>query len=161
MNIAKANEADLKMAMELSGAIDALSQGMFPQRGNEGQDEDGEVDFFDENDPQACVRAVQHLLRIARRGSLGRVVYGCAVMLDVRNKCVDPAEDVIAHHPHVLAHENALSARPLSAWTEEDGSVLWWKFPVNEPPYVGDPTDDNWPGYHTHWTPIVEPTELT
>lgn len=71
------------------------------------------------------------------------------------------------------------SARPLEEWTEEDGDVLWWKFPIEEAPYSGSPNDcgrtclitlnlvgeehvhsvniGGWPGYHTHWTPIVEP----
>lgn len=71
------------------------------------------------------------------------------------------------------------TARPLSEWSEEDGDVLWWKFPVAEAPYVGSPlnlgrnirvtVDDEtkiftvggWPGYHTHWTALplvpVEP----
>ena len=68
--------------------------------------------------------------------------------------------------------------RPLAEWTEEDGPVLWWKFPIDEAPYVGTPFDrghtvelhtwdtadgprvafrtaiGGWPGYHTHWTPI-------
>ncbi len=70
-------------------------------------------------------------------------------------------------------------ARPIEEWTEEDGDVLWWKFPIEEAPYSGSPNDcgrtclitlnlvgeehahpvniGGWPGYHTHWTPIVEP----
>ena len=44
--------------------------------------------------------------------------------------------------------------RPLEEWWEAYGDVLWWKFPIEEPPYVGSPLDENWPGYHTHWTPI-------
>lgn len=69
-------------------------------------------------------------------------------------------------------------ARPLSEWHEGHGDVLWWKFPIEEAPYVGSPldlgytieitvrthTDDKlmrtnvggWPGYHTHWTPLPE-----
>lgn len=66
--------------------------------------------------------------------------------------------------------------RPLSEWTEEDGDVLWWRFPLMEPPYIGSPLDlgrsvrvvvdgvdggpegvtyqvGGWPGRHTHWTP--------
>ena len=42
-------------------------------------------------------------------------------------------------------------------WAEEDGPVLWWKFPLCEPPYVGTPLDDDFPDYVTHWTPILEP----
>jgi len=48
-------------------------------------------------------------------------------------------------------------ARPLADWDERDSNVLWWMFPVVEPPYVGTPLDDDWPGYHTHWTPIDIP----
>lgn len=73
------------------------------------------------------------------------------------------------------------SARPLSEWHEDIGPVLWWWFPVREPPYVGTPLDrgyyvqvqmtgrgwvetvgrnvGGWPGYHTHWTPLIVPKE--
>jgi hypothetical protein len=73
----------------------------------------------------------------------------------------------------------------LSEWHEDFGPVLWWRFPVNEPPYVGTPLDcgytvqvdiavrtytkaakrtvttdvGGWPGYHTHWTAIELPEE--
>lgn len=47
--------------------------------------------------------------------------------------------------------------RPIDEWHEEIGDVLWWTFPVQEPPYCGTPIDDNWPDYHTHWTPIIAP----
>jgi hypothetical protein len=68
-------------------------------------------------------------------------------------------------------------ARHLDEWTEEDGHVLWWIFPVTEAPWIGSPlscghtielwtqdgprprlvsrsTIGGWPGYHTHWTPL-------
>jgi hypothetical protein len=67
-------------------------------------------------------------------------------------------------------------ARPLADWHEDDGPALWWRFPIDEPPYVGTPLDlgytvevhvtaglvslgnvGGWPGYHTHWTPIPLP----
>jgi hypothetical protein len=47
----------------------------------------------------------------------------------------------------------------LDEWTEETGAVLWWRFPVVEPPYVGSPLDDDWPGHHTHWTEIPIPSD--
>lgn len=43
--------------------------------------------------------------------------------------------------------------RQLSEWHEDDGAVTWWSFPLNEPAWIGQPTDSDWPGYHTHWTP--------
>jgi hypothetical protein len=48
-------------------------------------------------------------------------------------------------------------AQPLDQWHEAEGDVLWWKFPVSEPPYVGSPLDTGWPGYYTHWTRIALP----
>lgn len=67
-------------------------------------------------------------------------------------------------------------ARPLSEWHEGMGDALWWKFPIVEPPYCGNPLDcgqtvethtsaglaarfqvGGWPGYHTHFTPIATP----
>ena len=49
-------------------------------------------------------------------------------------------------------------ARPIEEWNEDFGDVLWWKFPIEEPPYVGSPLDEKWSGYHTHWTFIPIPT---
>lgn len=77
-------------------------------------------------------------------------------------------------------NDDLRAAHPLSEWTEDVGDVLWWRFPVVEPPYVGSPLDlgkkvrfniigarepflkadfdvGGWPGYHTHWTPIALP----
>ncbi len=53
----------------------------------------------------------------------------------------------------------ATVARPIAEWHEDHGPALWWQFPVDEPPYSGSPLDDDWPGYHTHWTPIVCPVD--
>lgn len=48
--------------------------------------------------------------------------------------------------------------RPLDDWHEDIAPfALWWKFPVAEPPYCGSPLCTDWPGYHTHWTPIPMP----
>lgn len=60
---------------------------------------------------------------------------------------------------HLIANGVVVTerARPIDEWGEDNGDVLWWKFPIEEPPYVGSPLDANWPGYHTHWTPIAVP----
>lgn len=70
-----------------------------------------------------------------------------------------------------------VKARPLDEWHEDMGPVLWWSFPVDEPPYCGTPNDigqtvevhahtvhgnvkmmrfqvGGWPDYCTHWTPL-------
>ena len=51
----------------------------------------------------------------------------------------------------------ATEANHRDTWSEDIGPVLWWKFPVDEPPYCGTPLDDGWPGDHTHWTLLLVP----
>lgn len=34
-----------------------------------------------------------------------------------------------------------LDPRPIEEYHEDMGTVLWWKFPITEPPYVGTPND--------------------
>ena len=60
---------------------------------------------------------------------------------------------------HLIAHGVTVQecTRPLEEWHEDYGDVLWWKFPIEEPPYVGSPLDEKWHGYHTHWTFIPIP----
>ena len=70
------------------------------------------------------------------------------VYSSVRSKMVIALCDVL---------EAAQNAQPLVEWCEDIGCVLWWKFPVDEPPYCGSPLDTDWPGYHTHWTSLIMP----
>lgn len=60
----------------------------------------------------------------------------------------------------VAALARTPKAIPLSEWSEDYGDVLWWKFPIEEAPYVGTPLDNNWPGHHTHFTIIQIPNDL-
>lgn len=81
--------------------------------------------------------------------------------------------------PDAIIHELTMP-RPIDEYHEDMGAVLWWKFPIEEAPYVGGPNDlgqtveaevilrkhhkqskrkvrmmvGGWPGYHTHFTPI-------
>ncbi|GFM38278.1 hypothetical protein [Desulfovibrio psychrotolerans] len=52
-----------------------------------------------------------------------------------------------------------IKPRPLEEYHEDEGYVLWWTFPIEEPPYCGAPFCSDWPGYHTHWTKILLPAE--
>lgn len=75
-----------------------------------------------------------------------------------------------------------MKARPIEEYHEDMGDVLWWVFPITEPPYVGSPNDTGnvvivrtiggrygnrdtmvhvggWPGYHTHFTTIQIPDD--
>lgn len=55
------------------------------------------------------------------------------------------------------ALEQHLIAIPGDQYHEDMGPVLWWRFPIEEPPYLGMPIDFDWAGYHTHFTPLVCP----
>jgi hypothetical protein len=164
MKMAKASEADLDMAMELANALEALNShwgATMPEKIAKPQRDEDEAEGFSLDDDENCRRVCEYLIRLTRSASLFRVVCGAAVMLDPRNMCVDPNADVIEHHPDAKAGHAAKQARPLDEWEEDMSDVLWWRFPVNEPPYCGHPNCDNWPGYHTHWTPLVAPSDPT
>lgn len=159
MKMAKASEADMNMAMELVGALDVLGQRWCPcmPESIERLERDDEREQFDRDDDAQCGRAMRYLLDLTDRASLSRVVWGMAVLLDPRNQCVDPNADTIEQHPEVEAALGAKTARTLGEWHEDMGNVLWWAFPVNEPPWCGQPDDSDWPDYHTHWTPLMVP----
>ncbi len=159
MKIAKASVADLDMAMDLSDALEALSSrwgATMPEKIAKPQ-RDYEAEYFSLDDDENCRRVCEYLIRLTRSASLSRVVCNAVVMLDPCNKCVDPQADTIEHHPDTVAGIAARKAIPLSDWHEGIGAALWWRFPVEEPPYCGSPVCDDWPGYHTHWTPILVP----
>lgn len=61
--------------------------------------------------------------------------------------------DVIKRTKAALAQPEPV-ARPEDEYHEDMGAVLWWRFPIDEPPYCGSPLDSEWPGYHTHFTPM-------
>jgi hypothetical protein len=37
------------------------------------------------------------------------------------------------------------ASEPFDRWHDDDGDVLWWRFPIEEPPYVGSPLASDWP----------------
>lgn len=43
---------------------------------------------------------------------------------------------------------------PLDDWHEDLGDVLWHRFPIEEAPYCGTPTDSMFPQGAMHWTPL-------
>ena len=113
MKIAKASEADLDMAMELCGAIDAMT-GHWPAlpTGLCSQEDDANDDRFDCDDDRQCGTVLRHLLAIAERASLMRVVFGMTVLLDPRNKIVNPDADCLEHHPETVAALAAMAPAP-------------------------------------------------
>lgn len=167
MKMAKANQEDLDMAAKLVGAFESLTrrwnselpEGMQSQPAATDEDDEIELERFDSDDNEQCGRVLRYLLDVVNQGNLLRVVWGMHVLLDPANRCVDPDDDCIEHHPDAKAGLAAKDPRPLDDWHDEIGPVLWWRFPIEEPPYAGCPHSSDWPGYHTHWTPIIVPDE--
>lgn len=95
MKMAKASEADMKMALDLSQLLESLEQGYFPVE--EGSDE--ESDPFNESRADDCKKAIELIFDVLGRGSLFRVTFGMTVLLDPRNELIDPALSHLEHHP--------------------------------------------------------------
>lgn len=95
MKMAKASEQDIDVAMALVHAVESLASGFMPTA-----NDDEDAVWFDERDGEDCKKALWILLDIARKGSLGRVVCGMAVLLDPDNHIVDPNLDYLDHHPN-------------------------------------------------------------
>ena len=125
MKMAKASEADLEMAMELCGTLERLGHRLCPVMPEEIEKllDDDDSERFDRDDDAQCGRALRHLLELADRASLMRVVWGCAVMLDPRNQCVDPDADTIEHHPDTIRWRKL---RDLPATTLPPGPMRDW-----------------------------------
>lgn len=159
MKMAKASQADLDMASDLASALEAITGrwGAAMPDAIAKLEGDAEVEWFDPDSAEQCKRVVKYFRALANSASLFRVVGGAIVMLDPANALVDPDADTIEHHPDRLQFIAAQTARPLAEYNDDHGNVLWWTLPINEPPYVGQPSDDDWPGYHTHWTPLIVP----
>lgn len=65
-------------------------------------------------------------------------------MLRALRKAFDmelPAAKVRPSTPVLLFLKDMSRARTFDEWHEDHGTVLWWRLPICEPPYVGSPLD--------------------
>lgn len=83
--------------------------------------------------------------------------YAHAVSHSVRGSCFANIEMLWEAWQAATRSISPLIARPLVEWHEDDGHVVWWAWCghewAGEPAWIGTPLCDDWPGYHTHWTP--------
>jgi hypothetical protein len=114
MKMAKASDADLHMASELAAALESLAGhwGACMPAKIERVDHDSETERFDLEDHEQCKRVIEYLQELTRGASIFRVVHGMAVLLDPRNKVVDPDADTLEHHPETVAALAAMAAKP-------------------------------------------------
>ncbi|WP_240145483.1 hypothetical protein [Enterococcus raffinosus] len=71
----------------------------------------------------------------------------------------DASDDIIGI-VNQLDEPTKVIAHLAEKWHEDIGPVLWWDFPVEEPPYCGTPLDDDFPKYKTHFTELHIPDEV-
>lgn len=124
MKMAKANEADLRAALDLCSAMEDLRRGFLPQQMQDPDSEESvRYDYREHAD-----EVVDCLNRIANQGSLFRVCFGMTVLLDPGNEVVDPEADALELHPK---HEKAAVQRDelLAALEEAIEVIKAWHGP--------------------------------
>ena len=100
MKLAKASKTDLKAAMDINYTLESISnqwEPVIPATLNNNSEEDPEP--FDIEDGNQCRRVLKHLIGLADRSKLARVVFGMAVLLDPVNKVIDESADSLEFHP--------------------------------------------------------------
>jgi len=97
MKMAKASDADLDMATSLVSVLDDIEGGHFPFAFSDPDSE--EVEWLDPFDHDQNARLHEGLRDLLKKGSIGRVIYGMAVVCDSTNECIDPDANTIEHHP--------------------------------------------------------------
>lgn len=99
MKMAKASEADLEMALDLSRMLEDFEGGYFPLPKDS---DDDEAEHFDSDKGEHCRRAMEMILDTIRRGSIFRVTFGMLVMCDPQNELIDPNLSYLEHHPDAM-----------------------------------------------------------
>jgi len=103
MKMAKASEADLRMAMDLANVLDDIGRGYFPSKFSD--DEDDGIEWIDTRNREQYERLVYSLKLLLNQGSISRVIWGMAVVCDPENEAIDPVADTIELHPKRLQLE--------------------------------------------------------
>jgi len=113
----------------------------------------------------AMQRARAALAQPEPQGPSGDEIYKLALdgdfLIDIGDGFSCAVQDEVGFARAVLARFGRPTIEPVAEvaipgeeYHEDLGAVLWWRFPVDEPPWCGSPNDSDWPGYHTHFTPL-------
>lgn len=107
MKMAKATEADIKIALRVLKIIEGAELAIHPARATD--DEDTEPLTFDQDDPEHIRAFYDEIMGSFRErvSALGRVVWGMSTILD--NDILDPAVDHLELHPR-FKNEDLLKA---------------------------------------------------
>lgn len=97
----------------------------------------------------------QYETELQSKGRLHREPPKDGLPLDVEDIQELDTKGTWPHSPSLNVFEKLWpNLRPESEWHEDDGTVLWYRVPIEEPPYVGSPLDHCWEDYYTHWQPL-------
>jgi len=94
---------------------------------------------------------------ISYNADYGRVEYPFVEGHDMRDELLSYSRALIALCARPTIKPVAEAATPGEDYHEDLGPVLWWRIPIEEPPWCGMPNDSDWPGYHTHFTRLPAP----
>ena len=106
MKMAKASEADIEMAIDLSRIIEDIESGHCPRLAME-DEESEELEWLDATDSEQMRRLIDLIKATARKGSIFRVTFGMAVVCDPRNEILNPDADTLELHPNIVSALNA------------------------------------------------------
>lgn len=105
MKMAKASEADLRMALDITQMLESFERGFFPLT-----DDMDRTECFDSDSGEDCRRAMEMILDAMKKGSLYRVTFGMIVLLNPKNEAIDHSLDYLEHHPKVRVHDELVEA---------------------------------------------------
>ncbi len=119
MNIAKASERDINMALDLCSILESIERGSMPVSATEnGDDEDAE---FDRDNHDDCRVVLNLIIDTLRAGSIGRVIWGMAALVNPESKLLDPDADILKPHPSLIRTEDIKDQR-----TQRQSAILQW-----------------------------------
>jgi len=119
MNIAKASERDINMALDLCGILESIERGFMPVSTTEnGNDEDAEFVCDNHDD---CRVVLNLIIDTLRAGSIGRVIWGMAALVNPESKLLDPDADILKPHPSLIRIDDIKDQR-----TQRQSAILEW-----------------------------------
>jgi hypothetical protein len=116
--MARASQADMEMAIKLCGALEAVDRRFFP----EGCEGDNDPEDLDINNDAHCGTVLRHLHRVLQGGSIGRVIWGMAILMDRKSKLVDPNASTLERHPDLVLLPGGLE--PIRQLLSDAGAAL-------------------------------------
>jgi NTP pyrophosphatase (non-canonical NTP hydrolase) len=118
MNIAKASERDINMAIDLGGILESIEKGFMPVAAIADDEEDTE---FDRDNPDDCQSVLNLIIDKMRTGSIGRVIWGMAALVNPESKLLDPDADILKPHPSLIRIDDIKDQR-----TQRQSAILEW-----------------------------------